>query len=72
MVDAHDERKNHRTHSSILPAGGTKIADAFKVLLSQLPNLRQMIVASAEIGRMNLVNIVTDESEDSKVIDVLL
>ena len=40
--------------------------------LSQLPNLHQMIVASSEMGRTNLVGVVTDESEDSKAIDALL
>ncbi|MBN1614114.1 MAG: flavodoxin family protein, partial [Deltaproteobacteria bacterium] len=40
--------------------------------LRQLPNVRQMIVASSEIGRTNLVDIVTDESEDSKIIDALI
>jgi hypothetical protein len=40
--------------------------------LRQLPNLRQMIAASSEMGRTNLVNIVTDESEDSKLIDAVL
>ena len=51
---------------------GKQVVHILSGPLSQLPNLRQMIVASAEIGQMNLVDIVTDESEDSKVIDALL
>ena len=40
--------------------------------IRQIPNLRQIIVASSELGMTNLVNIVTDECEDSKIIDSLL
>jgi len=40
--------------------------------LRQLPNLRQIIVAASEMGRTNLVNIITDEPADAKVIDALI
>jgi len=35
MLDTHDRGENHRTHPFSLPAGGTKIVEAFKVLLSE-------------------------------------
>jgi len=51
---------------------GKQILHILSGPLRQLPNLRQMIVASSEIGRTNLVDIVTDESENSKLIDAVL
>jgi multimeric flavodoxin WrbA len=40
--------------------------------LRQIPNLRQLISALAECGEANLVDVVSDEYEDSKQIDQLL
>jgi multimeric flavodoxin WrbA len=40
--------------------------------LSQLPNLREVLEAFAEIGQTNLIGIVTDECSDSRELDRLL
>lgn len=40
--------------------------------LSQIPNLRQIFEAYVEIQRANIVDFVTDESENSSEIDALL
>ena len=40
--------------------------------LSQLPNLREVLGAFAEIGQANLIGIVTDECQDSQELDRLL
>ena len=40
--------------------------------LKQLGNLRQIIQAKSEMGYTNLVDIVTDESENDKTIDITL
>ncbi len=37
--------------------------------LNQIPNLRQLISAQAECGQANLVDVITDESENSAQID---
>jgi multimeric flavodoxin WrbA len=40
--------------------------------LSQLPNLQEIMLASAEMGEANLAGIVTDESGDSPQVDALI
>ena len=40
--------------------------------LSQIPNLRQILEAEAEVSQANLVDIVTDECGDSSQLDALL
>lgn len=40
--------------------------------LSQIPNLRQIFEAEAEMSQANLVDIITDECEDSSHLDALL
>jgi hypothetical protein len=40
--------------------------------LSQIPNLRQILEAYAEMQQANLVNIVTDECGDSATLDALI
>ena len=40
--------------------------------LSQLPNLREVLEAFAEIGQANLIGIVSDECRDSQELDRLL
>ncbi len=37
--------------------------------LNQIPNLRQLISAQAECGQANLVDVITDECENSTQID---
>ena len=40
--------------------------------LGQLPTLRATLEGEAELGRVNLVDIVTDESGDAKTVDALI
>lgn len=40
--------------------------------LSQIPNLRQIFEAEAEMSQANLVDIITDECEDSSQLDALI
>ena len=40
--------------------------------LGQLPTLRATLEGEAELGRINLVDIVTDESGDAKTVDALI
>jgi len=40
--------------------------------LSQIPNLRQILEAEAEMSQANLADIITDECEDSSRLDALL
>lgn len=40
--------------------------------LSQLPNLSEKLISYAEFQRLNLVDIITDEVSESKVLDELL
>jgi multimeric flavodoxin WrbA len=64
------DRGFYRGHTPALK--GKQVMYIFSGPLSQLPNLRELFTASAEMGYTNLVTIVTDESENSAAIDALL
>lgn len=64
------DRGFYRGHTPTLK--GKQLLYIISGPLGQLPNLRQIFTAASEIGRANLVNIVTDESGDSAAIDALL
>jgi multimeric flavodoxin WrbA len=64
------DRSFFNTHTPYL--AGKQIGFIVSGPLSQMPNLRQILEAYTELQRANLVDIVTDEYEDSTVIDGLL
>jgi hypothetical protein len=64
------DRSFFNTHTPSL--AGKQIGCIISGPLSQIPNLRQILEAYTELQRANLVDIVTDEYEDSAVIDGLL
>lgn len=56
-----------------IPAqAGKQIGFIISGPLAQIPNLRQVLEAMAELQRANLVGIVTDECENSSHLDLLL
>lgn len=59
-------------HNHIPIFSGKQIAWLVSGPLGQVPNLRHILEASAQLQQANLVGIVTDESEDSTTIDRLL
>jgi hypothetical protein len=64
------DRSFFNTHTPSL--AGKQIAFIVSGPLSQIPNLRQILEAYADWQQANLVDILTDEVEDSAVIDGLL
>lgn len=64
------DRSFFNTHTPSL--AGKQIGFIISGPLSQIPNLRQILEAYTELQQGNLVDIVTDEYEDSAVIDGLL
>jgi hypothetical protein len=64
------DRSFFNTHTPSLT--GKQIGFIVSGPLSQIPNLRQILEAYADWQQANLVDIVTDEVEDSAVIDGLL
>jgi len=64
------DRSFFNTHTPYL--AGKQIGFIVSGPLSQIPNLRQILEAYTELQRANLVDIVTDEVEDSTVIGGLL
>jgi len=64
------DRSFFNTHTPSL--AGKQIGFIVSGPLSQIPNLRQILEAYTEWQQANLVDIVTDEDEDSAVIDGLL
>jgi hypothetical protein len=64
------DRSFFNTHTPHLV--GKQIGFIVSGPLGQIPNLRQILEAYTELQRGNLVDIMTDESEDSAVIDGLL
>jgi hypothetical protein len=64
------DRSFFNTHTPHLV--GKQIGFIVSGPLGQIPNLRQILEAYTELQRGNLVDIVTDEYEDSAVIDGLL
>lgn len=59
-------------HNHVPMFVGKQLAWLVSGPLGQLPNLRQMLDAYAELQRANLVGIVTDEGSDAPVLDQLL
>ena len=61
------DRSFFHTHTPSLT--GKQIGFILSGPLRQIPNLRQILEAYTEFQQANLVDIVTDEEEDSKVLD---
>ncbi|TFF98346.1 MAG: hypothetical protein EU547_01865 [Promethearchaeota archaeon] len=64
------DRCFHNGHTPSME--GMQICFLISGPLSQIANLREWIAAMVELGYANLVDIVTDEYEDSKIIDRLI
>lgn len=64
------DRGFFNNHVPIL--AGKQIGHLVSGPLSQIPNLREVLEACAEIGQTNLIGIVTDECNDSWELDRLL
>lgn len=64
------DRRFFNTHRPFFK--GKQFAYVISGPLSELPNLREVIQAYAEVDSANLVDIVTDEYSDSKKVDALL
>lgn len=62
------DRIFHNGHTPSLR--GTQMGFLISGPLNQIPNLRQLITAQAECGQANLVDVITDESENSRLIDI--
>jgi hypothetical protein len=64
------DRSFFNTHIPIFI--GKQIGFVISGPLSQIPNLRQVLEAYSQVQRMNTVDFVTDESENSTTLDALL
>jgi multimeric flavodoxin WrbA len=64
------DRSFFNTHIPIFI--GKQIGFVISGPLSQIPNLRQVLEAYSQVQQMNIVDFVTDESENSTALDALL
>ncbi|MHA1647563.1 MAG: NAD(P)H-dependent oxidoreductase [Promethearchaeota archaeon] len=64
------DRMFHNGHTPSLR--GTQMGFLISGPLNQVPNLRELISAQVECGQANLVDVITDELEDSNQIDILI
>lgn len=62
------DRIFHNGHTPSLR--GTQMGYLISGPLNQIPNLRQLISAQTECGQANLVDVITDETENSDLIDI--